>query len=295
MVYIKLLLTMLLWGGTFVAGRSIAAHMGPYSAAFLRFALASLCLLALTIRQEGKLPRLTSETLLLAILLGMTGVFAYNALFFTGLKTVNAGRAAVIVATNPVFITLFAVLFLKEPFSKFMAAGITLSVSGAVLVISRGNPASLFQDGITSGDLAIMGCVVSWVAYSLIGKLAMNKLSPHAAVTWSSIIGAVALSIPALHEGLPAQLFHYPPQAWLEIVYLGLFGTTIGFTWYYQGVKTIGPAKASVFINIVPISAILSASMILHEPLDPSLLAGAILVATGVYLTNKKTNTPGRR
>jgi drug/metabolite transporter (DMT)-like permease len=61
----------------------------------------------------------------------------------------------------------------------------------------------------------------------------------------------------------------------------------LGFVWFYEGIKKIGPTKAGLFINFVPISAILMAFLFLDEPLTFSLLVGALLVTTGVYLTNR--------
>jgi len=85
-MYIKLLLTAVFWGGTFIAGRVVAKDVGPYSAAFLRFAIASVFLLLLTWKAEGKLPMPMRRQILPVILLGMTGVFSYNVFFLKGLK-----------------------------------------------------------------------------------------------------------------------------------------------------------------------------------------------------------------
>ena len=113
-IYVKLILTALFWGGTFVAGRLVAQNVGPFSIAFLRFAVASILLLLLAWRLEGRLPGLNRRQIILVILLGMTGIFTYNVLFFKGLKLIEAGRAALIIATCPVFITLCSAFFLKE-------------------------------------------------------------------------------------------------------------------------------------------------------------------------------------
>lgn len=61
----------------------------------------------------------------------------------------------------------------------------------------------------------------------------------------------------------------------------------IGFVWYYEGVKKIGPVKAGLFINFVPIWGVTLAFLILAEPVTLSLLIGTVLVVSGVYLTNK--------
>ncbi len=115
----------------------------------------------------------------------------------------------------------------------------------------------------------------------------MKDLSPLASVSYSATVGAIALSIPAFFEGLAQNIANQSAVDWLCISYLGVFGTVIGFVWYYQGVERIGPTKAGLFINFVPISAILCAFFILREPITPSLAAGAVLVISGVYLTNR--------
>lgn len=284
MVYLKLVLTMVLWGGTFVAGRQLAGQVGPAAAAFLRFAIATACLLALIRLKEGALPRLDRRGVLGVLLLGATGVFAYNVLFFTGLKTVGAGRAAVIVAGNPIVIALGAALFFGEGLTRRKAVGIALSVAGAVTVIGRGDPLSLLSSGVTPGDAAILGCVASWSAYSLLGKAVMGRISPLAAVTWSSLAGTLLLVPAALVEGLTPGA--YPLGAWAGLAYLGVCGTVLGFTWFYEGIRAVGASRAGVFINLVPVSAAILAYVLLGEPVDMSLLAGGLLVLTGVWLTN---------
>ena len=83
-----------------------------------------------------------------------------------------------------------------------------------------------------------------------------------------------------------AGLAGYPVSSWLSIFYLGFFGTVVGFVLYYQGVREIGPMKSGLFINFVPISAILLGYLFLGEPVSLSLLAGAVFVCAGVILTN---------
>jgi drug/metabolite transporter (DMT)-like permease len=288
MIYAKLILTAIFWGGTFIAGRVIAPNIGPFSGAFLRFVFASVLLLVFSHSLLSGLPKLKRRHIIPAILLGMTGVFAYNVLFLAGLKTVTASRASIIIANNPVFLAIFSSLIFREHLNFKKVAGIAMSLSGAVVAITHGDLALIWQGAIGLGELFIFGCVASWVAYSLIGKQIMQDLSPMAAVTYSSIFGAVFLSFPAYFEGITLSITHYSALTWISILYLALFGTVIGFTWFYQGIKTIGPTRSGVFINFVPISAIILSFIILGEKIDGSLIFGVILVTTGVFLTNRK-------
>ena len=291
--YAKLLMTALFWGGTFIAGRVVVRNVGPYSASFLRFAIASVLLAALAWRIEGRNMRLKAQQILPVIVLGLTGVFAYHIFFLKGLKLIEAGRASMIIANNPIFIALCSAYFFKEKLTPVRLVGILLSISGALVVISRGHIGSLFQGGIGPGEFLMFGCVVSWVTYSLVGKALMRSLKPLPSVTYSVLVGAVALSVPAYAEGLTAKITGFTAMDWLCLAYLGVFGTVFGFVWFYQGIQKIGAMRAGLFINFVPISAVLLAFFILGEPITSSLLIGAALVTAGVYMTNR-TAAPGR-
>lgn len=292
MIYVKLFLTAVFWGGTFIAGRILAQEVAPFSGSFLRFLVASVCMFPLVWHFEGRLQPLRKKQLLVVFLSGMTGVFLYNVFFLTGLQTVQAGRASVIVASNPVLISLFAaLLFRGERMTVLKAIGVALSVTGAVYVITRGNPTGILEGAMGRGELLIFGCVASWVSYSLIGKIVMRDVQPVSAVTYACLIGSAALLPPALIEGMAGNLGRYSLAAWLSIVYLGFFGTCLGFIWYYEGIREIGASKAAVFINFVPISAVIMSFFLLGEPVDLSLLVGGALVLSGIYLTNRPVNS----
>ena len=284
--YLKLLLMAFFWGGTFVVGRTLAQTVGPFAAAFFRFAIASVFLVLLLRRAEGKLHWPEKSQIIPIILLGLTGALLYNFFFLKGLKMVEAGRASVIIANNPIFIALLSAYFFKERLNLVKVIGIIISVGGAIVVISRGRVFEIFQGGLGLGEVYIFGCVASWVVFSLIGKAVMNDLSPLRSVTYTSIVGTLLLAVPAFLEG-GFSFLGYSLSEWAMIFYLGFFGTVLGFLWYYQGIQKIGPTRAGLFINFVPISAILLAFIFLGEPITMSLLIGTVLVSSGVYLTNR--------
>ena len=284
--YIKLILTAFFWGGTFIAGKVVVRDVGPGSAAFLRFTLAFTILLILTVKSEKKIPKINLKQFVFVLLLGLSGVFAYNIFFFKGLKIIDAGRAALIIALNPIFICLLSACFFKERLTILKVIGILISVSVAIVVISRGDFSGIFSGGLGQGELYILVCVLSWASYSVIGKVVMKELSPLVAVTWSTLIGTLLLLVPAFSEGLFNNIFSLSGLDWAAIFYLGFFGTVVGFVWYYEAIQIIGATRAGLFINFVPISAIILAFFLLDEPVTMSLLTGALLVSSGVYLTN---------
>jgi drug/metabolite transporter (DMT)-like permease len=286
LTYLSLVLTMLLWGGTFIAGRLLAGTMDPASAAFLRFFIASIAMVAITRIVDGKLSLPRIGLWLPLILLGMTGVFAYNVFFFNGLQHINAGRASLIIAGTPLVITVFATVFLRERLTRLKMTGIIVSLAGAVTVIGNGHPTSLLTGSFGPGEQALVGCVLSWAAYSLIGRSVLKSLSPLAAVCHSSIIGTFLLSYPAAQAGLFNRLAGITLADWTSLAYLGVGGTAVGFSLYYRGIKKIGATRAGIFINLVPVFSLLLSWMILGESIKPVVLAGGMLVLAGVSLTN---------
>lgn len=285
-IYCSLVLTMLLWGGTFIAGRILAETMNPAGAAFLRFAIASLAMMAAVPLLEGKMTLPPRRLWLPLFLLGLTGVFSYNVFFFNGLQHISAGRASLIVAGTPLTITLFAALFLGERLTALKIGGVLLSFTGAVVVIGNGDPTTLLSGGFGRGEQALLGCVLSWSAYSLIGRRVLQTLPPLTAVCYSALVGTLLLAIPAAGTGIFTHLDAINPLSWLSLAYLGLGGTALAFSLYYMAIKRIGAARAGIFINLVPVFSLLLAWLLLGEIIKPTVLAGGVLVLAGVSLAN---------
>lgn len=284
--YFSLVVTMLFWGGTFIAGRSLAGSVQPASAAFFRFAIATLGLLILSRLIDGKVSIPPRKVWLSLLFLGLTGVFGYNVFFFTGLQYIEAGRASLIIALNPLAITIFATLFLREPLTLRQFIGVLISLTGALFVISNGHPSQIFSGSFGTGELAILGCVASWAAYSLIGRTVLQTLSPLASVFYSSLIGTVLLLFPALLQGGISAAPSYSGNNWFSLVFLGLLGTAVGFSLYYKAIKKMGPTRAGVFINLVPFFSIVLSWFFLGESIKLQVLSGGILLLAGVTLTN---------
>lgn len=293
--YLSLVLVTFFWGGTFIAGRILAGSVQPASAGFYRFAIATAALALLARVIDGKIFIPKRKQWLPLILLGLTGVFSYNILFFTGLQFINAGRASLIIALNPLVITISAVIIFHENLSWKQFSGILLSLAGALVVISNGHPAAIFSSGFGPGELAILGCVASWAAYSLIGRSVLKTLSPLAAAFYSSLLGTLFLLGPALYHGAAQDLFSYNRIDWASLIFLGLFGTAIGFSLYYRAIQRIGASRSAVFINLVPFFSVCLSWLILDEAVKPVVLFGGLVLVAGVALTNAAGRTRDKK
>jgi len=298
-VYLKLVLTTFFWGGTFVAARFAVGEAPPFFAASCRFIIASAFLIPLAAwqsRKDGRGFPVPANLRQLAGLfsLGLTGVFLYNAVFFTGLKLTTASNGALIVAINPLLTAVLSALWLRERVSPGQAAGLLLSLFGVALVIARGSLEIITSLSFNRGDLIMPFAPLCWALYSILGKKVLANFTPLAATAYASCFGA-ALLVPAAlleHSATGGPMPEFSWLGWLAILQLALLGTVVGFVWWYEGVQKIGTARAAAFVNLVPLFGALLAALILGERLVAAQLWGGFLVIVGVYWGSRQPSRP---
>jgi drug/metabolite transporter (DMT)-like permease len=284
--YGKLTLMALLWGGTFIGGRIASPEMSAVGAALWRYGFAVVALVIVACALERGLARPTRRQWVGVVLLGATGVFAFNLCFMYALGQMPASRASLIMALNPAVTLAGAALFLDERLTRNKIMGIVLALVGVAVVLGRGDPMHLVGGGIGLAEIVMFGCPVSWAANTLIARRMLPAMSPIASTTWSAITGTVMLAVVATFTGalMPDGASW---RAWAAIVFVAILGTALALVLFYDGVRRIGAARTSVFINLVPVFAVALGVLLLGEPLEPSMLTGGALVVGGILLLNR--------
>ncbi|HEX5668405.1 MAG TPA: DMT family transporter [Chitinophagaceae bacterium] len=281
-VYLKLVMTAMFWGGTFIATRIAAQTFGPFTGAGYRYIFALVLLLPLAFRQNRRLLRVQASQLPVLLLLGFTGIFAYNYFFFKGLKTIPASRGALLAALNPTIVMIISAMVYKEEITMRKLAGIMISLTGVVIVISRGKVTELLSS-LETGDLFMLGCPLTWAVYTLAARPALRHTTPLQATTWASLSGVIMLLLFSITEPYPVEV---PLKVWVALLYLGLIGTVVAFVWYYDGIRKIGPTRTSIFNNLVPVFAVLFSVIILKEKVSWYTWIGGAMVIGGVLFVN---------
>jgi drug/metabolite transporter (DMT)-like permease len=290
--YAKLVAATAMWGGTWIAGRIVAQELSaPLAVAALRFLLAGLLVGGVALYSEGglALPQGGREWGVVWGL-GFFGIFLYGLCFFFGLQHIAAGRGALVVALNPAVIVITAWLLGKERMTTRKAWGSMIALAGCLTVIGNGDPLALLRGSVGIGELLIVGCVLSWTAYTFIGWQATRHFSPLATTFYGSLSGALLLGLAALVQG-NIGLGDWSWRVWASMLFLAVFGTAIAYTWFTDAVHRLGVGHASIFINLVPVFAVFQAALLLDERLGLPVLAGGLLVIAGVWLTTLKKNS----
>jgi len=281
----------LLWGLSWPAGRAIAQSLPLLSSSAWRFSLAALVLLTWARLSRGAWPDLSARQWTGLVAAGAVGVFGYTLFFMYGMSHVEASRAAVVVTTNPVFVTLAAAWLFGEPFNWRIGLGLALAVLGAATVMTHGQPWSLLTGGVGLGEWLLVGCVFSWAGYSLMAKRLMTGVDSLTATAFSATFGCVLLWLGAVVVDGPSVAFTGLPDVTLGqaglLVFMALGPTVLSYVWFFRGITALGAGVASSYISLVPVVGVGSAVWLLDEPLGWSLAVGAAMALSGVVMANR--------
>ena len=217
------------------------------------------------------------------------GVCSYAVFFMQALQYVPAGKAATVVALNPIPTLLLAAVLFKERLNGGIIIGMALAVFGALTAIARGNPLSILAGGLGTGEYLLLTTVLCWTGYALIGRVLLQGISPLLTTAATVAIGALMLLfLTTLYEGsaFTHSLQHTPARVWLLLAAMSFGATMLAYLWYFDGIRQLGVGTASAYMALVPVFGIAIATFWLHEPPHVSLLIGGAAVVAGMSLMN---------
>ncbi|MBM7505361.1 DMT family transporter [Agromyces aurantiacus] len=278
-VYLFLALANLFWAGNYVFGEMVTREISPISLTFLRWAFAALPLLALAWVVERPDWRVALREWKLHLLQSLLGLTGYTLLLYAGLGLTGAVNAAVLSAVNPATIALGAAIFLRERLTRVQVAGLVIAFAGVTVVLTGGDLGLLVAQGFGAGDLLVIGSVLAWTVYSLIARrlvtppiTATSVQAVFAVVTMLPVVAIAGLSLPS------------SPAGALGLAYIVLFPSMAGYALWNIGAARVGPSRAGIFLNLLPVFTVLIALAFGATIELPALIGGAVVIV-GVYLT----------
>jgi drug/metabolite transporter (DMT)-like permease len=285
--YLLLTLANLFWAGNWIIGRGMRDDVPPLALSFWRWVIALLFILPLAwphLRRDW--PKLLAAWPWL-VLCGLLGTACYNALAYVALQYTTAVNGLLLNSFIPIVIVCLGWLFLGKKLRPIEAFGITLSFLGVLAIVARGDPATLAALRINPGDIWILVSVLAWAVYTLAlpHRPQVNAMSFLAAIV---VIGLVSLVPFYVWELAAGRHINPTPEALAAIAYTGIFPAFLGFLFWNRGVAETDPAKAGLFIHLLPAFGIVLSMIFLDE--NPALFhfAGISLIFTGIWLNTRK-------
>ena len=263
---------------------------------FLRFAVADVLFVSYLVatRQIRHSPaRDDLPRLVILAFFGFTGYHLFLNLGETD-PNVSAGTAALIIASAPAFIAIFAVPLLKERIGRWQSAGIALAFAGLAVMIFFVRPESQFTFRASEGALTVVPPAIFSALYAVLGKGYLRRYPPFTFVAWTLLIGTVLL-IPLLLATGPsvvADLQTMGLAGWIPVLYLGMFPTFVGYGIWFRALERIPAASAGAYIYASTLVAVIGGIVILGESLTGGAIAGGAMVIAGVVLAQQLRTRP---
>ncbi|MCL7971306.1 MAG: DMT family transporter [marine benthic group bacterium] len=280
---LAILVLVLIWGANFSVVKYALEQFRPLAFNALRFVLASAVLLAV-LRPSRMTFRLEPGDLRKFVGLGLLGNVVYQLMFIFGVHWTLAGNAALMLATVPIFVSLFSTLLGHERIAPAGWLGVALSVGGIALVVWGGTRAVQFGQETVRGDLTMLGAAVAWSAYTVGAAPLVKRYGPlrtTAGTMWIGTVVLVAISLPSL---LAQDWAIVSSGAWAGLVFSGALSIALAYLIWYYGVRHLGSSRTAIYSNTVPLVAIVVAWLTLGETPTLLQLVGAASIVGGVLL-----------
>ena len=285
MAYLLLSLTTLFWAGNFVLGRSMHLVISPIVMAELRWLLALLIISPFLLPKLKKNKALILQHWPVLILLSVLSVAGFNTFIYLGLTITTATNATILQSVIPIAILILSAFWLKEAVSKQQWLGVFISLSGVLILITKGNLSSLLEFTINQGDIYVLIAVILWATYSILLRFRPTELDGFTFFGVTVLVGSIALLPFALIE-----YYYYSPviiwqnSALLGILYMAVFPSILAYVFWNKGVQELGAAKAGLFIHLMPCYGLVLSSFFLNEQVYPFHIGGILLIFCGIYL-----------
>jgi drug/metabolite transporter (DMT)-like permease len=283
---LSLVAATLFWAGNYVVGKIAITELSPLSLVYLRWllALVPLFLVAQVVEHPSWRQALRAWPWLLA--LSLFGFAGYNFLLYAALQFTDAFNASLINAFNPALIVLASVLFLRERLSWAGIVGLLLALVGVLVILSKGSLLTLLGAQHNSGDLLMLGAIVCWTAYTIIGRRA-PRLPPITSTAMQALVLVIGLTPVAAVQGI--DLPQSASSLW-SVAFIAVFPSLLSYVLWNRALQTIEPAKAGVFLNLITVFAAVL-TLLMGQPLALAQVIGGTIVIAGVALANKQAFT----
>lgn len=287
--HLLLLAVAMIWSGNFIFGKIMIEELPPWTISTWRWFLATLIMLPLAYYWEREKLWQGFKHWKKLLLMGITGVFAFNTLVYMSLQYTSPVNSALMGTTTPVVLAILGYFVLKEKITTRQSFGMVVSMIGVLWVISQGSLEKLLEVNFNPGDLIMLCNILIWGIYSMVGRILMKEISSVIATALSCLFGLLMLIPMSMWELWNNPIVTVSWPALIGVMYVGIFASVVAFFWWNQGLKSLGPAKAGVFLNLVPVFAALFGYLFLGQGITMAQIVGGNLVFLGVYLTSSRS------
>jgi drug/metabolite transporter (DMT)-like permease len=280
--YALLVLTTLFWGGNSVAGKAAVGNIDPYLFIVLRWAGALLVILPFALGPVRRDWAILSARWWLYLFYGAVGFALFNVLIYVAAHFTSAVNNSIDQVAINIFVMLLNFAAFRTRVRPLQLLGVAVTIVGVALTATHGDLRRILNLDINFGDFLVLCASLAYAIYSVTLRYRppTSWLSFLFAGFLGATIAAIVFELTLGGGGFASALVKVTPLGWALVAYTIVFPSIISQMFYVRGVELIGPNRASLFINLIPLFGAIGAVLILGERLEPfHFVAGALIVA----------------
>lgn len=288
--YLLLVLTTLGWGGNAVASRMAVDQISPMTLTSARWALVLVLLLVGFHRQiAAALPALRRQWIAVT-LMGASGFTLFNALNYVAAHYTSAVNLSITQGTVPLLVLLGGLVAHKAPVRARQLGGAALALVGVAMVASGGQLDALARLRFNIGDVMMFAAAVIYAGYTVALRDRGNGGGAgQIPFFFGMAVAAFVTSVPLVAIETATAGFHMPtPKGLAILTFIALAPSFMSALFFMRAVALIGPARAGLFFNLVPVFGALLAVLILGEPLGLHQVIALALVLGGIAVAERR-------
>ncbi len=283
--HLAALLTIFIWGTTFISTEILLTDFKPIEILFFRFLIGLFILILI---YPKRLRKTTKKQELTFALTGLCGVTLYYLLENIALTYSMASNIGVIISIAPFFTAILSHFILKEEtLNQNFIIGFMAAMVGIMLISFNGS--SNFKLNPLGDILALLAALV-WAVYSILTKRISDYGYSTIQVTRRTFMyGVTFMFLTLIPLGFKLDLGRFSNPIYLgNILFLGLGASALCFVTWNMAVKILGAVKTSIYIYIVPVVTVVTSIIVLHEQITLMAFIGTVLTFIGLFLSQKR-------
>jgi len=284
--YMLLCGTTMCWAANAIFGQLAVGEVSPMAMVMFRWVFVVVLMVLFARRHVARDWPVLRRHLWFIGIAGAVGFTLFNSLFYVAAHTTTAVNVGILQGSVPMFVLIGVFLVYRTPVTVLQSVGVVITMVGVAYITAAGDFGNLAALQISPGDGLMIAACVLYAGYTvaLRNRPAVSPLGMFTVMALFALLTALPL---AAAEAAIGQFQMPSLYGWGVISLVALFPSFLAQIFFIQGVEIIGPSRAGVFVNLVPIFAAIAAVVILGEPFEMFHLAGMALVLGGIWLSEK--------
>ena len=291
LAYTLLVFATLCWSGNFIVGKfAYLFEVPPLTLNFMRWASVWLILIPFTYKEILNNINDIKKNWIVISFMGIITISTFNSVVYFALTYTQVINAVLVLAAIPAVTIIISSLMKVDKTNIFQLFGLLLSIIGIGAIISNANIQKITTLSFNKGDLWMLVCVFTWAIYSTLLKKHKFKFSQFTLIQLMVSIGIIFLIPQFFYERSIGLEVNFNKAFFVILFYVVIFPALAAYYCWQKGVEIVGPNRATMFVQLMPLLSAILAIIIFREKLELYHFIGASFILSGIYLSNRKLN-----